>query len=123
MRDHLDAYKVIDVALDTFPYNGTTTTCEALWMGAAVLSRVGQTHVARVGLSLLTTVGLAEFATETDEAFVAVAVGLASDRARLTDLRRGLRERVAKSRLTDASGFTTRFEGVLRQAWHTHCGA
>jgi predicted O-linked N-acetylglucosamine transferase (SPINDLY family) len=121
LRDHLDAYKVIDVAVDTFPYNGTTTTCEAMWMGVPVVSRVGQTHVARVGLSLLTTVGLPELALESDEAFVAAAAGLAADPARLSDLRRGLRERVRRSTLSDAAGFTRRFEAALREAWRRYC--
>jgi predicted O-linked N-acetylglucosamine transferase (SPINDLY family) len=121
LRDHLDAYKVIDVAIDTFPYNGTTTTCEALWMGVAVVSRVGQTHVARVGLSLLTTVSMAKLATESDDAFVAAAASLASDVGRLTDLRRTMRERVRQSPLCQAADFSRRLESALRETWRRFC--
>ena len=121
LRDHLDAYKVIDVALDTYPYNGTTTTCEALWMGVPVVSRVGQTHVARVGLSLLTTVELGELATESDDAFVSTALALSADLNRLVALRRTLRERMRQSALCEAEGFTRRFEAALRDAWRRYC--
>lgn len=107
--DHLGAYHRVDLALDTFPYHGATTTCEALWMGVPVLSRVGETHAARVGLTLLSAVGLPELATDSDDAFVDLAVSLASDPARLAALRAGLRERVAASPLTDASAFARRF--------------
>ena len=121
LADHLDAYKAMDVALDTFPYNGTTTTCEAMWMGAPVVSRFGQTHVSRVGLSLLTSVGHPELAAETDDAFVTTAVEFASNPQRLADLRRGFRQQVAGSPLCDAAGFTRRFELALRQAWRAYC--
>jgi predicted O-linked N-acetylglucosamine transferase (SPINDLY family) len=119
--DHLDAYSTMDVALDTFPYNGTTTTCEAMWMGVPVVSRAGQTHVSRVGLSLLTSVGHAELATETDDAFVTTVVDLASNPHPLTDLRRVLREQVRTSPLCQAAGFRRRFELALREAWRIYC--
>jgi len=111
----------MDVALDTFPYNGTTTTCEAMWMGVPVVSRAGQTHVSRVGLSLLTSVGHRELATETDDAFVTTAVDLASNPQRLTDLRRALREQVRTSPLCQAAAFSRRFELALRDAWRAYC--
>jgi predicted O-linked N-acetylglucosamine transferase (SPINDLY family) len=119
--DHLGAYRTMDVALDTFPYNGTTTTCEAMWMGVPVVSRAGQTHVSRVGLSLLTSVGHRELATETDDAFVTTAVDLASNPQRLTDLRRALREQVRTSPLCQAAAFSRRFELALRDAWRAYC--
>jgi predicted O-linked N-acetylglucosamine transferase (SPINDLY family) len=121
LRDHLDAYKVIDIALDTFPYNGTTTTCEALWMGVAVVSRVGNRHVARVGLTLLKSVGLTELSAETDDAFVSTAIAMAGDSPRLSELRRSMRDRMKRSPLTDAAGFTRKFERALREAWRAHC--
>lgn len=121
LRDHLDAYKVIDIALDTFPYNGTTTTCEALWMGVPVVSRVGDKHVARVGLSLLSAVGLLDLAVQSDEGFVAAAAGLAGEVGKLIELRRSLRGRMAASALCDAVGFTRRYESALRDAWRVYC--
>ena len=119
--DHLDAYKVMDVALDTYPYNGTTTTCEALWMGVPVVSRVGQVHVARVGLSLLTTVGHPELAVADDDGFLTTAVELASNPERLSTLRRTLRDQVSISPLSQAAGFSRRFELALREAWQRYC--
>ncbi len=119
--DHLDAYKVMDVALDTYPYNGTTTTCEAMWMGVPVVSRAGGTHVSRVGLSLLTTVGHPELTAANDDAFVTTAVELAGSQARLTALRRGLRDQVRASPLSRAAEFTRRFELALREAWRRYC--
>lgn len=78
---HLAAYNQVDVALDTFPYNGTTTTCEALWMGVPVVSLIGNSHAARVGLSLLSAIGHAEWATENEENYIEKAVALAQDRS------------------------------------------
>jgi protein O-GlcNAc transferase len=97
--DHLAAYNEIDVALDTFPYNGTTTTCEALWMGVPVVTRAGRTHAARVGASLLASIGHPEWAAEDDDAFVAKAVAFANDREALRAIRTTLRDQVAASRL------------------------
>ena len=90
-------------------------------MGAAVVSRVGQTHVSRVGLSVLTSVGHADLTGESDDAFVRTAVALASNPPRLTDLRRALREQVRSSPLCQASGFSRRFELALRDAWRGYC--
>lgn len=111
--DHLAAYHRVDLALDTFPYHGTTTTCEALWMGVPVLSRAGETHAARVGLSLLSAVGLPELAAPDDDAFVESAASLAENPDRLDALRAGLRARVEASPLTDAPAFARRFGMAL----------
>jgi protein O-GlcNAc transferase len=120
-RDHFEAYANLDIALDTFPYNGTTTTCEALWMGVPVISRVGQVHAARVGLSLLSAVGLRELAADSDDEFVAIAKRLAADSERLRSLRQSLRLRMSASPLCDGPRFARRFEAALRQMWRTWC--
>ena len=86
----------IDIALDTFPYHGTTTTCEALWMGVPVITLAGQSHVSRVGVSLLGNVGLAELVAGGTDEYIRLAVALARDRERLTGLRGGLRGTNAK---------------------------
>ena len=119
--DHLATYNRVDVALDTFPYNGTTTTCEALWMGIPVVSLVGDRHAARVGLSLLTAVGHPEWAAETEEAYIETAVTLAQDRVLRSRLRESLRSEVAGSILCDHAGQATRFEATLRQTWIEWC--
>jgi predicted O-linked N-acetylglucosamine transferase (SPINDLY family) len=122
-QDHLAAYNLVDVALDTFPYNGTTTTCEALWMGVPVVSLIGDRHAARVGLSLLTAIGHAEWAAENEHAYIEKAVALAEDRALRSQLRDSLRGQVAGSILCDHTGQATRFEAALRQTWCEWCGS
>jgi predicted O-linked N-acetylglucosamine transferase (SPINDLY family) len=114
---HLAMYGQIDIALDTFPYHGTTTTCEAMWMGVPVVTRAGKTHVSRVGVSLLTAVGLSDLVAEADELFVAKAVAMTSKGAELTGLRAGLRDRMQASPLCDQGGFAKRFEVALRALW------
>jgi protein O-GlcNAc transferase len=119
--DHLKAYHGIDIALDPFPYNGTTTTCEALWMGVPVITLAGQTHAGRVGLSVLTQAGLSELITPTPEAYVERAIELAKDLPRLQALRQGLRARLAASALCDAHGFTQALETAYREMWERYC--
>ena len=120
-QDHLAAYNRVDVALDTFPYNGTTTTCEALWMGLPVVSLIGDRHAARVGLSLLTAIGHPEWAAENKDAYIETAVTLAQDRALRIHLRESLRSEVAASILCDHSGQSARFETALRKVWSEWC--
>lgn len=114
---HYGVYRQLDIALDPFPYNGTTTTCDALWMGVPVVALAGRTHAARVGATLLAQVGLEELVAADEQQYVRIAVELASDAARLARIREGMRERVARSPLTDAAGFTRRLEEAYRQMW------
>ena len=115
-QEHLALYARVDIAVDTFPYNGTTTTCEALWMGVPVLSLAGQRHAGRVGASLLRAAGLADWLAESPEAFVAIARRRASDIGALATLRASLRQQVEASPLCDAESFTHRLETALLQA-------
>jgi len=121
--EHLQTYQEIDVALDTFPYNGTTTTCEALWMGVPVVTLSGQTHASRVGASLLHAVGLEELVCHSPEEYVDRAAELAGDAGRLAALRGELRQRMASSALMDATGFTRNLEERYRQAWRNWCAS
>jgi predicted O-linked N-acetylglucosamine transferase (SPINDLY family) len=122
-HDHLKVYHRIDIALDTFPYNGHTTTCEALWMGVPVITLAGTTHAGRVGVSLLTQAGLPELIAQSAEHYVTLALELAQDLPRLKQLRAGLRERLAASPLCDAKGFTQALEAAYRGMWVKYCEA
>ena len=120
-RDHLEMYGQCDIALDTFPYNGTTTTCESLWMGVPVVALAGDRHAARVSLSILTQVGLPELAGDTPDDYVRIAVDLAADRPRLSHLRASLRDRMRASRLMDARAHAAAVEAAYRSMWRTWC--
>lgn len=115
-REHLARYGSVDIALDPFPYVGTTTTCEAAWMGVPVVSLVGERHAARVGLSLLTRLGLAELAVSSEDDYVRCASELAGDIERLVVLRRELRPRMAASPLCDEGRFAEEFLAAVTTA-------
>jgi predicted O-linked N-acetylglucosamine transferase (SPINDLY family) len=115
--DHLRTYHRIDIALDTFPYNGTTTTCESLWMGVPVVSLAGDRHASRVGASLLTAVGLQELIANSREEYVNIAAKLAGDLDRLAEIRSALRERMRESPLLDHAGFTRELEKFYRDTF------
>jgi predicted O-linked N-acetylglucosamine transferase (SPINDLY family) len=118
---YFELYQRIDIALDTFPYGGGTTTCDALWMGVPVISLVGTTAVGRGGLSILSNIGLPELATRSKEDYVRLAGELAKDLARLSDLRSTLGRRMEQSPLMDAPKFARNIEVAYRQMWRTWC--
>jgi predicted O-linked N-acetylglucosamine transferase (SPINDLY family) len=120
---HLDLYNRVDIGLDTFPYNGTTTTCEALWMGVPVITLAGKTHASRVSASLLANTGLEDLIAETMDDYREKAVLLAQNLHRLENLREGMRGRMAQSPLTDARRFTTDLEKCYRDMWIKWCTA
>jgi protein O-GlcNAc transferase len=116
--DYLALYSRIDVALDAFPYNGGTTTCESLWMGVPVVTLAGACGVARAGASLLATAGLGELIAESPGQYVDIATRLARDSRFLAELRASLRGRMTRSPLMDEAGFTRDFETMLSGAFH-----
>lgn len=121
LRDHLALYGRMDIALDPFPYHGTTTTCEALYMGVPVVTRAGDQHASRVGVSLLSALGLEELITGDEEGCITACRELAASPARLAEYRRTLRLRMVGSALCDSPGWCRRFEGALREAWRNYC--
>ena len=114
---HLARYHQADIALDTFPYHGTTTTCEAMWMGVPVVTLAGASHRSRVGVSLLTGAGLQGLISHTPREYVALATALANDQSRLRQLRGTLRERLRSAPLTDAPRFTRALEAAYKRMW------
>jgi predicted O-linked N-acetylglucosamine transferase (SPINDLY family) len=121
--EHLGAYNEIDIGLDPLVYNGTTTTCEALWMGVPVVTMIGNRHAARVGYDLLSRVGLGELAANDADSYVAIAAALAADVPRLAQIRRELRQRMQRSTLCDAANFAKEFEAGLRGIWREWCAS
>lgn len=114
-RHHLDLYAEIDIALDTFPFNGSTTVFEALWMGVPVVSLAGHRFVSRMGYAHLARVGLSDLAVTDPRAFAATAARLASDADRRAALRSGLRDRLASSPLCDGAAGARAFETAFRE--------
>lgn len=118
---HLQLYNRIDIGLDTFPYNGTTTTCEALWMGVPVIVLAGKHHASRVGVSLLWNVGIPDLIAKSTEDYVEKATQLAHDLEQVRDLRANLRCMMLKSSLMDAKGMTRSLEDAYRWMWRRWC--
>lgn len=116
---HLQLYNDIDVALDPFPYGGTTTTCEALWMGVPVLTLSGATHASRVGASLLHQVRLDALVAHSEEEYLSIARSLMQDLPRRRTIRNGLRSAMKQSALGDAERFTRSLEQAFESVWQT----
>jgi predicted O-linked N-acetylglucosamine transferase (SPINDLY family) len=120
--DHLLLYDRIDIALDPFPYNGTTTTCQALWMGVPVISLRGDRHVARVGASILAQMGLEALVADSMAGYVEIACKLAQQPAQVMSLRQKIRLMMEASPLLDHRGFTQKLESLFRSLWIKKCG-
>lgn len=121
LQAHLARYHEMDIALDPFPYNGATTTLEALWMGVPVVALAGDRHSGRVGASILANAGLANLVARDVGNYVDVAAGLAGDAAVRSELRRAMRGRIAASPLLDRVGFMLALEGAYREMWKAWC--
>jgi len=120
---HLASYAEIDIALDPFPYNGGTTTVEALYMGVPVLVRAGDRYVAHMGESILHNTGLTDWLAPNESAYAALGVAKASDLEALAALRASLRDRMVSSPLFDAPRFARNFEAAVRGMWQVWCAS
>ncbi len=120
-RDVLAAYGRVDIALDTFPYSGTMTTMEALWMGVPVIALAGNRMTARQAAAHLTAAGLGGLVAADAEEYRRMAVELAADPDRLTGLRVGMRARLVQSELMDAAGLARALEDAYREMWRRRC--
>jgi protein O-GlcNAc transferase len=114
LREHLDFYSRVDIALDSYPYHGTTTTCESLWMGVPVISLAGQTHASRAGVSLLTNLGYPDWIARSPDEYVQIAATLAADLHQLPELRKSLRRKLTQSAIFNGQQFARNLEKVYR---------
>ncbi len=121
--EHLARYREIDIALDPFPFNGSTTTFEALWMGIPVVTLAGHSMVARWGASMLRRVGLSDLVAATPADYIVTAARLAADLPRLTAIRADLRNRVAKSPLCAVRRRTQQLDRVFQYMWRAWCAS
>ncbi|NBT05426.1 MAG: hypothetical protein EBS54_01275 [Betaproteobacteria bacterium] len=115
-EDFMRSYEGMDIALDTYPFNGAMTSFDAMWMGVPIVSRFGDLPASRQGLCLLSVLGLERFACDSDEAYVDAASELARNLTLRSDLRRTLRQRLACSPLMDATLFAEHWMAAIRQA-------
>ena len=118
---HLEVYGHVDVSLDTTPWSGHTTTCESLWMGVPMITLYGARHAARMGASVLTSLGLTDLIARTPDEFIDIGVRLAKDIDRLSRLRAESRERTRSSALCDGAAFTQTLEQTYRTLWQRWC--
>lgn len=121
VRQYLELIAQVDLALDTFPFNGHTTTCDCLWQGVPVVALAGNSYVSRFGSSGLATLGLDRLVADSVEQYIAKAAGLAGDPQCLRELRCSLRDGMQASALMDYPGFTRNLEAAYRQMWRTWC--
>jgi predicted O-linked N-acetylglucosamine transferase (SPINDLY family) len=112
---YLKTYQEIDIALDTFPYNGATTSCEALWMGVPVLTLAGNSSVSRMGVSILSAAGLTDWITNTVSEYIHLAQQHSRSPDNLARLRSELRQRIKDSQLCDEEGFALDFARCIKQ--------
>jgi protein O-GlcNAc transferase len=118
---YLKSYHRIDIGLDTFPYNGHTTSLDSFWMGVPVITLIGRTAVGRAGYSQLSNLGLAGLAAQSPDEFVRIAVDLARDVARLSELHERLRGRMESSPLMNAKMFAADLQSAYRELWRRWC--
>jgi protein O-GlcNAc transferase len=121
LYDMMREYNEMDIALDTFPYNGGTTTFQALWMAVPVLTMAGTNFCGRMGASAMTRLGMQDWVAHSREDFIDRAIRLAADRETLVKTKKGLREKMRQSPLCDAQGFGIEMGRVFEEIWAEYC--
>ena len=116
----MQRYLDVDIALDTYPYPGGGTTCDALYMGVPVITRYSDRHSARFSYGILSVIGMAELASQTQEGYIEKAVALAGDLDLLDGLHRNLRTMMRQSPLMDDTGYIREVEGFYRKIWQKY---
>lgn len=119
--EFLQAHNAVDIALDAFPYHGTTTTCFSLWMGTPVITLAGAVHASRVGVSLLHNAGMPELVAQTPAQYCDIAASLAGDPAALAKRRASMRDQLCRQPLTDGAAGARNFENAVRKMWADYC--
>jgi predicted O-linked N-acetylglucosamine transferase (SPINDLY family) len=119
---YLASYREVDIALDSFPYNGATTTCDALLMGVPVATVAGARAIARGGVSLLSTIGLSDWIADSPQDLASLLQRQTRDPARLALLRAELPRKMRTSALMDGARFARNLETIFRAAWQRACG-
>jgi predicted O-linked N-acetylglucosamine transferase (SPINDLY family) len=122
LTDMMAEYADVDIALDPVPYNGGTTTLQALWMGVPVVVKAGGNFVSRMGASFMQAADLHDWVAESDADYVRIAAAMARDRQALLALKQGLRERLQAAPAWNIDQYTRDFEAALRHMWRSHCG-
>jgi len=120
-NEHLEKYNKIDICLDTYPYNGTTTTFEALWMGVPVITLSGNAHLSRVGNSILQNMELSELIANSPEEYLNIAVALSKNKDKIQNYRHSLRDKLMSSDLTNEMSFSKKIDELLRNSWCQYC--
>ena len=116
-RQHWQDIADFDIGLDAYPYNGTTTTCDKLWLGVPIVTLAGNSHVSRTTASILNTAGLTDWIAYSEQEFIDICVAKAKDASKLNTLRQSLRQRMQQSPLNNATLFISAYEHILRDMW------
>jgi protein O-GlcNAc transferase len=114
---YMQTYERIDIALDTFPYNGHTTSLDSFYMGVPVITMIGPTIVGRAGYSLCMNLGLPDLVADSETSFIEKVIALAHDRERLRSMRSTLRQKMEQSPLMDGARFAKDMEAAYRTMW------
>ena len=123
LTDMMAEYADVDIALDPVPYNGGTTSLQAMWMGVPVVVKMGNNFVSRMGASFMSAAGLKSWVAKDDAEYIKIAVRMAKDRQSLLTLKQGLRDRMLKSKAWDIKQYTQDFESALEQMWAQFCAS